>query len=391
MGMQPAVHGPQWHDSWDLRPGVTYLNHGSFGPMPRPVRDARRAWQAEIEAEPMDFFARRAEGLVHDVRARLARFVGCDTENLVLVDNATVAMNVVVANTRLDSGDQVLLTDHEYGAVSRMWARACAEGNAELVTAKLPFPLATVDEVLTALFAKVTKCTRIIIVSHITSPTAVILPVAAICQEARRLGIPVAVDGPHAPAMVPLDLREIDADYYCASCHKWLSAPLGTGFLYVHPRASVGFRAPYLSWGRLPPTVPQHWSDEFTWTGTRDLSGYLAIPAAIDFLEGVGLDRFRSETHELARYARGRLETLTGFEAFVPDDTAWYGSMIAVPLAPGRGQPLQDALWERHQIEVPIVEWNGRRHVRVSCHLYNDREQIDRLAIALEELLRSEL
>ena len=171
------------HDLWDLRPGVTYLNHGSFGPSPRPVRDARRAWQAEIESEPMDFFSRRAEGLVHDVRARLARFVGCDTENLVLVDNATVAMNVVVANTRLAPGDQVLLTDHEYGAVSRMWGRACAEAGAELVTAPLPFPLSTVEDVLSALFARVTKRTRLIVVSHITSPTAVILPVAEICRE----------------------------------------------------------------------------------------------------------------------------------------------------------------------------------------------------------------
>lgn len=366
---------------------MTYLNHGSFGFAPRAVCDARRAWQAEQEAEPMDFLARRLEGRLAEVRARLGRFVGAPPDDLALVENATAAMNVVVASTPLAAGDEVLLTDHEYGAVTRMWRRACAQSGARLVVAELPLPMNSAGEVVEAVFARATSRTRILVASHVTSPTAIVLPIAELCDEARRRGICIAVDGPHAPAMRPLDIAQLAPDYYCASCHKWLCAPIGTGFLYVHPRRAAEVRPPLLSWGRLEPALPGRWSDEFVWLGTRDPSGYLAIPAAIDFMESQGLEAFRRTTHELARYARTQLEALGGRAALVPESPEWYGSMIAAPLSPGPGRPLQDALWREHAIEVPLVEWGGMRLVRVSCHLYNDHEQIDRLVAALERLL----
>lgn len=375
---------------WPIRPGVTYLNHGSFGFAPRAVCEARRAWQAELEAEPMDFFVRQLEGLLAETRVRLGRFVGAPAGDLALVENATAAMNVVVASTPLSAGDEVLLTDHEYGAVARMWRRACDSAGASLVIAELPLPIARAEDVVEALFARVTPRTRMLVVSHVTSPTAIVLPIEALCGEARRRGLRIAVDGPHAPAMQPLDISRLDPDYYCASCHKWLCAPVGTGFLYVNPRRAADVRPTTLSWGRLEPALPTHWSDEFLWTGTRDPSGYLAISAAIDFIESLGASAYREETHALAVYARQRLEALTGREAFLPDSLEWYGAMIAVPLPPGPGRPLQDALWQRFAIEVPIVEWGGRRLVRVSCCLYNDRQQIDHLVDGLVRLLAEE-
>lgn len=394
---------------WSLRPGVTYLNHGSFGPSPRIVREARQAWSEQLESEPMDFFVRQLEGHLDAARARLGRFVGTAGKNLVFVDNATFGMNIVAQSFPLSDGDEVLATDHEYGAVLRVWRQRCQQAGAALVVRKLPTRLDSVDELVETLFAAATSRTRLVVVSHVTSPTAVILPVREICAKAKSLGLAACIDGPHAPAAVDVAIDKLGCDFYAASCHKWLSAPFGSGFLYIHPRWQGAARPSVVSWGNSLSGRPADWSDEFTWSGTRDPAPFLSVPAAIDFLEGhhhaegegpdgarstSGIDRFRDWSHELARYARERIVGMTRLEPTIPDSRDWYGTMIALPLsdsvgepAEGHMHPLQQALWERHQIEVPIVNWQGRRFVRVSCHLYNDRDDIDRLANALRQLM----
>ena len=298
----------------------------------------------------------------------------------------------------LEPGDEVLLTDHEYGAVQRIWRHAANRAGAELVTANLPFPVTSASELVDQLFAQVTERTKLIVVSHITSPTALILPVAEICRRARARRVPVCVDGPHAVAMVPLHLQTMDPDYYVASCHKWLSAPFGSGFLYAAKRRQSSMQPCVTSWGGSLEGRPSSWKDEFRWIGTRDPSAFLSVPAAIDFLEDSGLEDFRHRTHALAGYAREQVMNLTELAPPWPDDLAWYGSMIALPLpkapeAPPAGvqrDPLQHALWKRHQIEVPIIHWRGHRFLRVSCHLYNTQTDIDRMVAALKELLAEE-
>jgi isopenicillin-N epimerase len=379
-----------WREQWRLREGTVYLNHGSFGPPPEPVRAARHQWQRRLDEQPMDFFVREFEPAWHEARRRLAAFVGTNDDDLIFVENATAGMNIIAESfsRSLHIGDEVLLTDHEYGAVRRIWQRACGEaGLGEPKIVKLPLPIESVEQVVDCLMTAAGVRTRLIVVSHITSPTAVILPVQEICRAARERGIAVCIDGPHAPAQTDVNIDALDCDFYTASCHKWLSAPFGSGFLYVHPRHQSSVRPPLLSWGRLLPNRPQSWSDEFVWSGTRDSSPYFTIPAAIDFLESVGLEAFRARTHFLARYARQQLVELTGREPIVPDSETWYGSMAHVPLPPGDRQSLQDALWQRYGIEVPIVEWNDGRYIRVSCHLYNRRQEIDLLVRALTELL----
>ncbi|HEY3395838.1 MAG TPA: aminotransferase class V-fold PLP-dependent enzyme, partial [Lacipirellulaceae bacterium] len=258
------------------------------------------------------------------------------------------------------------------------------------VIAQLPRQLESADQVVDAIFRAATERTRLLVVSHITSPTAIILPVQKIADEARRRGIAMCIDGPHAPAQAPVALDELACDFYTASLHKWVSAPLGSGFLYVAPRWQERVRTPVLSWGRVSPTKPVAWWEEFVWTGTRDPSAYLAAPAAIELLERVGLARFRARTHWLARYARERLVELIGLRPHVPDSEEWYGSMASVPLPPGDARALQNALWQRHGIEVPVVEHNGERSIRVSCHLYNRTSDVDGLVSALGALLRSD-
>jgi isopenicillin-N epimerase len=421
-----------FREIWALRPGVTYLNHGSFGPPPRPVTAARREWIERLDSEPMDFFVRQLEGHLERARTQLSEVVGTSAENLVFVDNATFAMNIVAASFPQAAGDEVLATNHEYGAVLRIWRERCRKTGAKLVVQKLPESFHSVAEVVESLFAGVTDRTRLIVVSHITSPTALILPVAEICRQANQRGIRVCIDGPHALAAVPLAIDRLDCDFYCASCHKWLSAPFGSGFLFVHPRWKQTVQPVVVSWGNSLSGRPRSWQDEFVWSGTRDPSPFLAVPAAIDFLaslspgraacadssepqpttsaardnpsperawlraslhdaEGVGL--FRKYSAELLEEAQRRLFEVTQLEP-IGIGPEWYGTMMAFPLPSsvaeppeGHIHPLQSALWERFQIEVPIVNWNGRQFLRVSCHLYNDSADIDRLVDAVRELL----
>jgi len=336
----------------------------------------------------MDFFMRKYEEAWSHARRRLAEFVGSDERNLVFVENATAAMNVVAESFHLEAGDEVVLTDHEYGAVVRIWQRATQRAGAkEPRIARLPLPIESAEQVVDAIFSATSGRTRLLIFSHITSPTAVTLPMEQIIQEAQHRGIRVCVDGPHALAQLPLDLGRLGCDFYCASCHKWLCAPFGSGFLYVAPPHHGKIQPPLLSWGRLLPNSVEAWSDEFIWSGTRDPSAYLSVPAAIDFLREFGEAKFREVTHELARYTRERLVDLIGEDPIVPDSSQWYGSMAQVPLPPGDAVALQKELWSEYAIEVPIVQWNDRRWIRVSCHLYNGREDIDLLVEALGRLL----
>jgi isopenicillin-N epimerase len=375
---------------------VTYLNHGSFGPPPKPVVESQGRWTTELMRNPMNFFVRRLDALLDEAAARVAKFVGCQPGDLIFVPNATVAMNIAAFNTPLAAGDEVLVNDHEYGAVIRIWRRRCDETGAKLVTAVLPAPLTSQSQIADSICSRITPKTRMIVVSHITSPTATIFPVEEICRRAKEAGVPVCIDGPHAIAMLPLKIGSLGCDFYCASGHKWLSGPFGSGFLYVRGARKQGLQPPILSWGRSLCGRPNTWKDEFHWFGTYQPANYLALPDAVEFIEQYGCERFRDEAHQLAAYARHRLVDELGGEPLTPEGREWYGSMTTIRLpwvasraaGPGATNPLQAALWERFQIEIPIVEWQGRVHIRVSCHLYTSREQIDFLIDSLKALRR---
>ncbi len=383
--LNPA-HDADWEliaTDFCVRPGTIYLNHGSFGIPSNEVRYAQRSFRNETNENPMDFFLFRFEELLKNARTKLAEFVGTTSENLALVDNATYAVSLVAAQFPLSAGDEVLITDHEYIPVARMWQQHCDQTGAMLVTAALPERIESVEQVIESLLAKVTDSTKILIVSHITSPTGLILPIKEICQAFADREIAVCVDGPHAPAQVDLKIDDLKCDFYAASCHKWLSAPLGTGFLYVHPKWQSTIAPLIKGWGRLPPGTIDHWADQFLWSGTRDVSHFLAIPAAIDYLTRIGLDNFRARSYWLASDAETKLREQFKTEPIARREDGWYGTMAHVPLPPGDWSTLQRSLKSDLGIEVMINQFAGRWFVRVSGHLYNNTNQIDALVKSL--------
>lgn len=374
---------------WRIRPGVCYLNHGSFGAVPQRVQRVHHAWQTRCEAEPMDILVRHTERQWRNSRDRLAYWLGSPPERMALCENATMGMNEIASWFPLLPGQEILLTDHEYGPVKRIWQRRAEDCGAVAKIVRLSLPFTEPSNIVETILAECSPQTRLVVFSHITSPTATVLPVVELCRELRSREIASCVDGPHALLQERVHLTKLDCDFYTGSCNKWLCAPLGSGFLYVHPRWDEQIRPMRLSWGLLPPALPGHWVDELTWVGTRDYSAYMAVPAAIDFFANFEYERLDERNHELALYARRVLSKTLGTEPLTPPSRLWMGWMAAVWLPPGDHSRLQQRLWDRWKIEVLIPYFSERYLVRVSCHLYNSTHEVDRLARALVVELRA--
>jgi isopenicillin-N epimerase len=375
-------------DLFLLRPGVVFLNHGSFGACPRPVFQAYQAWQTELERQPVEFLGRRFADLMRQARAALGAYLGADTDDLVFVPNATTGLNAVARALPLAPGDEVLGTDHEYGALDRTWRFVCAKRGACYVRRPVPLPVASADEVIEAVWSGVTQSTRVLFVSHITSPTALIFPVAELARRARAAGILSVVDGAHAPGQVPLDLETLGADFYAGNCHKWMLAPKGAGFLYARPAAQPLLEPLVVSWGWQSETPgPSRFVDEHQWQGTRDVSAYLAVPAAIEFMAEHRWDAVRPACHALVRHARRAIAELTGLEPICPDAPEWYAQMATMPLPPCDAQALMRRLYEEYRVEAPIITWGGRQFIRVSIQGYNTGDDVEALRAGLKALL----
>jgi isopenicillin-N epimerase len=334
-----------------LDPEVVYLNHGSYGACPAPVFERYQELQRELERNPMALLAREFDERMAEARAALAAFVGARGDDLVFVSNATAGLNAVIRSLRLEPGDEVVTTRHEYGAVTRTWQFAGAT-----------VVFAEPEEVAAAIGSR----TRAVSVSHITSPTALVFPVEEICAAARAAGVLAVVDGAHAPGQIPLDLEALGADVYAGNCHKWLSAPKGAGFLWARPEHQ-GWIAPLVvSWGFDDGFAKRH-----GWQGTRDPAAALAVPAAI-------------EAHRSLDHERCRRLAASFHERLPPVGPTPAPQMWATELPLGDSDELQRRLRERHRIEVPVRGWEGKRLLRVSIAPYNEPDDVELLLRALE-------
>jgi isopenicillin-N epimerase len=379
---------PLPQDLFLLDPTVAFLNHGSFGATPRPVFEKYQAWQREMERQPVEFFIQRFAGLMREARTALAAGVRTAPDNLCYVTNATTALNIVARSLRLSPGDEILTTDHEYGAMDRMWRFLCRKTGAVYRTVPLPLPVTTPAALADRLWAGVTPRTRVLFFSHITSPTALILPARELCRRARAAGLLSIVDGAHALGQIPLDLEDLGADFYTANAHKWLCAPKGSAFLYARPAVQSLVEPLVVSWGDLAPMAGgRPFLDEQQWAGTRDIAAFLAVPEAIRFCAAHDWERVRAQCHALAGHARARLEALTGLPQICPDSADWYAQMAAVPLPPCDGPKLKARLYDQFRVEVPVMERPEGNYLRVSIQAYNSGADVERLVAALREIL----
>ena len=383
-------------DLFLLRSDIVFLNHGSFGACPRPVFEAYQHWQSELECQPVEFLGRRFDGLMRNARTALGRFVGADPDDLVYVPNATTGLNMVARSLPLAQGDEVLTTNHEYGALDRTWRFICEKRGAKYINHPLPLPVTSPEEAVEVLWSGVTERTRVLFLSHITSPTALILPIGQLMDKARRAGILTVVDGAHGPGQVPVNLGLLAPDIYAANLHKWTCAAKGSAFVFARKDVQPLLEPLVVSWGWEPEQTTllsldtAHVSPfvlQQEWQGTRDIAAYLSVPAAIQFQAEHNWPQVQQECHELLRYVRQAIGELTGLEPLCPDSKEWYMQMAALPLPACDAGELKRRLYDEYRVEVPIIEWGGRQFVRISVQGYNVKADLDALVSALAALL----
>jgi isopenicillin-N epimerase len=376
-----------------LDPSIIFLNHGSFGACPAEVFAVYQQWQREMEKNPVEFLGRRSAALLFESRSVLGAFLGVKPEHLIYVANATSGVNTVARSLILQPGDEILTTDHEYGACDNTWEFVCRQRQARYLKVPIPLPFKA-SEFCDRIWAAVTPKTRLIYLSHISSTTALIFPIAEICDRARSAGILTLIDGAHAPGQIPLDLEALGADFYTGNCHKWLCAPKGAGFLYARPEQHALLDAPIISWGYNVEIAGHIGFDAYLgkslferrlqWQGTRDIAAFLSVPAAIRFQKEHHWNKVRQECHELAQETLDRICALTGLRPVC--DEKDFKQMVPIPVPVMNADHLKNTLFERYRIEIPVTTHGDRLFIRLSLQGYNTREDSEALIHAVGEI-----
>lgn len=365
-----------------IEPGTIFLNHGSFGATPKPVFEVYQGWQRRLEAQPVRFLGREVSGYLAEARAQLGNYLNVSPDDLGFVTNATFGVNLAARSLTLGPGDEVLTSDQEYGACNNVWTFLGRKQGFSYRYAAIPLS-ATRVEMLEAFWQAVTPQTKIIYLSHVTSPTAQTFPVAEICARAREVGVLTVIDGAHAPGQLELDLTALGADVYTGNLHKWLCAPKGAGFLYVRPDKHALMEPLVVSWG----WERDRGLEALSWVGTEDVSRYLAVPAAIDFQREHNWPAVRLECHALLTGALGQLQDVTGLpSAYVDEDG--YTQLAISPLPVGTDlEAFKTRLHDEYRIEIPLTEHLGRPYLRISVQGYNTRADLDALVTAVGEMV----
>jgi len=383
---------------WGLARGVVFLNHGSFGACPRPVLELQSELRRQMEAEPVQFLWRRYEERLEPARQALAKFVQARARDLVFVTNATTGVNAVVRSRQWRRGDEILTTNQDYNACRNVVVETARRAGARVVVARVPFPLGGEEEIVRAVLAAVTPQTRLALIDHVTSDTAVVFPVARLIRELESRGVDTLVDGAHAPGMLPLNLNRLGPAYYTGNLHKWVCAPKGAAFLWVREDRQDSVQPAVISHGNnRPRSGYTPFQDRFDWAGTFDPTPWMCVGAAIDWMGHLfpgGWAELRRRNHELI--IRGRRWLCSRLAVKAPCPESLLGSMATLPLperfqgVPRRGRidAEQLALYDQAGIEVPFVRFGEppRRFFRISAQVYNRFEDYQRLGEALASL-----
>ncbi len=393
--MKPKVHELQINKLSNLSKSlfllndtITFLNHGSFGACPKPIFEAYQQFQLELETEPVDFIIKKAPQYLKEAKNRLASFIGCDASDFFFTPNPTTAVNTIMRSLKLQAGDEILTTNHEYGAMDRTWHFYCKQTGAKYVRQEISLPVVSKEQMIAEFWKGYTANTKVVFLNQMSSATALLFPVKEICDKAQQLGLITIVDGAHIPGHIDLNIAELNPDYYTGTLHKWMLAPKGSSFLYVKKEFQDDLDPLVVSWGyeSLFPS-DSRFLDYHEMQGTKDISAYLCTPTVIDFLEQHNWKEKALLCKQLVLDNYQRFCDLVNTQPICPINTEFLGQMASIPIRTQKHIELKELLYTKYKIQIPVMPLNDMVFLRYSINVYNSQADLNSLYNALEDII----
>ena len=373
-----------------LDPTITFLNHGSFGATPRPVFEAKIGFQREMEADPVHFIQKKLPIYLKEAKRPLAEFLGCEAVDFFFTPNPTQAINTIMRSLQLQPGDEILATNHEYGAMDRTWHFYCKKSGAKYIRQNITLPITSKEQIIEDFWKGYTSKTKVVFINQISSATALIFPVKEICDKAQELGLITIVDGAHVPGHIPLNLRELNPDYYTGTLHKWMLAPKGSSFLYVKKEFQADLDPLIVSWGyeSLFPSESQ-FLDYHEYQGTNDHSTYLCTPQVIQFLKDNNWETHAKACRAMVIEQYPRFCKLLNSQPLCPVTEEFLGQMASIPVCTSKPMELKEVLYSKYHIQIPVMPLNDGVYLRFSINAYNTESDLDTLYAALWDIIQT--
>lgn len=371
-----------------LDPDIIYLNHGSFGACPKPIFENYQKWQRELENEPVQFITKNAPKYLKQSKEALAKYINCHAEDFFFVPNPTFAINAIMRSLELNPGDEILATNHEYGAMDRTWHFYCKKTGAKYIRQDISLPIISKEQIIEEFWKGYNANTKVIFLNQISSVTALIFPVKEICEKAKSLGLITIVDGAHVPGHIDLDIQDIKADFYTGTLHKWMLAPKGCSFLHVTKKFQPLLDPLVVSWG-YESDFPgdSQFLDYHEHQGTRDISAFLTVPSCIRFLEENNWETQSAVCKKLVLDNYKRFCDLLQTQPICPITDEFLGQMCSIPIQTDKPFELKELLFSQYKIEIPIMKIDDRTFIRFSTQAYNSQHDLDRLYAAIQDIL----
>jgi len=373
-----------------LDKNITFLNHGSFGACPKPIFDEFQRFQLELENDPVHFIQKKLPVYLKEAKKPLAKFIGCEMEDFFFTPNPTFAINTVMRSLNLQKDDEMLTTNHEYGAMDRTWNYFCKKTGAKYIRQEISLPIVSKEQIIEEFWKGYTSKTKVVFLNQISSSTALIFPVKEICDKAQQLGLITIVDGAHVPGHIDLNIKELNPDFYTGTLHKWMLAPKGSSFLYVKAAFQNDIDPLVVSWGyeSLFPSESQ-FLDYHEYQGTQDVSQYLCTPKVIEFLETNNWKQVSNDCKKIVRDNYQRFCDLLGTKPICPITDEFLGQMASIPVKTSKPMELKELLYTKYNIQIPVMPLNGNVYIRYSINAYNSQEDLEVLYKALKEIIET--
>ena len=373
-----------------LDSSITFLNHGSFGACPKPIFEEYQRLQLELETEPVNFIQKKLPAYLKEAKKPLAKFIGCHEADFFFTPNPTFAVNTIMRSLKLQAGDEILTTNHEYGAMDRTWHFYCKKSGAKYIRQEISLPIVSQEQILEEFWEGYNSNTKVIFLNQISSSTALIFPVKEICDKAQQLGLITIVDGAHVPGHIDLNISELNPDFYTGTLHKWMLAPKGSSFLYVKKEFQPDMDPLVVSWGyeSLAPS-DSPFLDYHEYQGTQDVSQYLCTPKVIAFLEENNWKEKAKVYRKLVLDNYQRFCDLVGMQPICPISEEFLGQMASIPIRTDKPTELKELLYTKYKIQIPIMPLNGSIYMRYSINAYNSQEDLEVLYQAVTDIIKS--